>query len=83
MRITEFSSVPGSFASGFDGARGILMRNALFDFAIAVTMTTVFVVMLWGVQVGASAATAVRVKTGTYAVTSDHYMPIQRLQPVY
>ena len=59
------------------------MRNALFNFAIAVMMTTVFVVMFWGIQVGASAATVVRAKTGTYAVTSDHYMPIQRLQPVY
>jgi hypothetical protein len=59
------------------------MRNALFNFAIAVTMTTVFVVMFWGVQVGASAAAAARAKIGTYAVTSDHYMPIQRLQPVY
>jgi hypothetical protein len=59
------------------------MRNALFNFAIAVTMTTVFVVMFWGVQVGASAAATTGAKTGIYAVTSDHYMPIQRLQPVY
>ena len=59
------------------------MRNALFNFAIAVTMTTMFVVMFWGVQVGTSAAAATRAKTGTYAVTSDHYTPIQRLQPVY
>jgi hypothetical protein len=59
------------------------MRNALFNFAIAVTMTTVFVVMFWGLQVSASAAAATRAKTGTFAVTSDHYVPIQRLQPVY
>ena len=59
------------------------MRNALFNFVIAVTMTTVFVVMFWGGQVGAAATAAARAKTGTYAVTSDHYMPIQRLQPVY
>jgi hypothetical protein len=59
------------------------MRNALFNFAIAVTMTSVFVVMFWGVQVGAAATVAARAKTGTYAVTSDHYIPIHRLQPVY
>jgi hypothetical protein len=59
------------------------MRNALCNFAIAFTMSTVFVVMFWGVQVGAYAAAAVQAKTGTYAVTSDHYMPIQRLEPVY
>jgi hypothetical protein len=59
------------------------MRNALFNFAIAVTMTTVFVVMFWGVQVGAAATAAARAKTGTFAATSDYYMPIQRLQPVY
>jgi hypothetical protein len=59
------------------------MRKALFNFAIAVTMTTAFVVMFWGLQVGAFAAAATRAKTGTYAVTSDHYMPIQRLEPVY
>ena len=59
------------------------MRNALFNFAIAVTMTTVFVVMFWGVQLGAAATAATGAKTGAYAVTSDHYTPIQRLQPVY
>ena len=59
------------------------MRNALFNFAIAVTMTTVFVVMFWGVQVGAAATVAARAKAESYAVTSDHYMPFQRLQPVY
>ena len=60
------------------------MRNALFNFTIAVTMTAVFVVMFWGVQIGAAATAAARAKAGTYAaVTSDHYMPIQRLQPVY
>jgi hypothetical protein len=58
------------------------MRKALFNFAIAVTMTAVFVVMFWGVQVGAAATAATRAKAD-YAVPSDHYMPIQRLQPVY
>jgi hypothetical protein len=56
------------------------MRNAVFNFAIAVAMASVFVGMFW-VQVG-GAATTVRTKTGAYAViTSD--MSIQRLQPVY
>jgi hypothetical protein len=59
------------------------MRNALFNFAIAVTMTSVFVVMFWAGLAGTAASAAARAKTETYAVTSDHYMPIQRLQPVY
>jgi hypothetical protein len=60
------------------------MRNTLSNFAIAFTMSTVFVVMFWGIQVGAYAAAAAhQAKTGTYAVTSDPYMPIQRLEPVY
>ena len=57
------------------------MRNAVFNFAIAVAMSSVFVTM-FGLQVGAAATAAARTKTGAYAViTSD--MSIYRLQPVY
>ena len=57
------------------------MRNAVFNFAIAVMMTSVFVTMFW-VQVGGAATAAARTKTGGYVViTSD--MSIERLQPVY
>jgi len=56
------------------------MRNAVFNFAIAVAMTSVFVTM-FGLQVSAATAAA-RTKTGAYAaITSD--TSIQRLQPVY
>jgi hypothetical protein len=56
------------------------MRNAVFHFAIAVVMSTVFVAM-FGVQVGAATAAA-RTKAGAYAaIASD--LSIQRLQPVY
>jgi hypothetical protein len=57
------------------------MRNAVFNFAIAFAMSSVFVT-IFGVQVGAAAAAA-RMKTGAYAVMSGQHMSIQRLQPVY
>jgi len=57
------------------------MRNAVFNFAIAFAMSSVFVTM-FGVQVGAATAAA-RTKTGAYAVMSGQRMSIQRLQPVY
>jgi hypothetical protein len=57
------------------------MRNAVFNFAIAVAMSSVFVTM-FGVQVGAATAAA-RTKTGAHTVVSGQYMSIQRLQPVY
>jgi len=57
------------------------MRNAVFNFAIAFAMSSVFVTM-FGVQVGAATAAA-RMKTGAYAVMSGQHMSIQRLQPVY
>jgi hypothetical protein len=57
------------------------MHSILFKFAIAITMTSVFVVMFWAVQVGGAATAAARAKAGPYAaVTSGS---IQRLQPVY
>ena len=55
------------------------MRNTVFNFAIAVAMTSVFVTMFW-VQVGGAATAAARTKTGAYAVMSGQHM---RLQPVY
>jgi hypothetical protein len=56
------------------------MDNVRF-FAIAVAMTSVFVVMFWAVQVGGAATAAARAKAGPYAtVTSGS---TQRLQPVY
>jgi hypothetical protein len=58
------------------------MRNVLFNFAIAFTMTSVFVVLFWSVQIGAAVSATARAKTGTYAVASDQYLPI-KLQPVY
>jgi len=57
------------------------MRNAVFNFAVAVTMTSVFVTMFW-LQVGSVATAAARTKTETYAVITSG-MSIQRLQPVY
>jgi hypothetical protein len=57
------------------------MRNAVFNFAIAVAMTSVFVTMFW-LQVGSVATAAARTKMGTYAVITSG-MSIQRLQPVY
>ena len=57
------------------------MRNAVFNFAIAFAMSSVFVTM-FGVQVGAATAAA-RMKTGAYAVMSGQYASIQKLQPVY
>ena len=58
------------------------MRNAVFHFAIAVAMTSVFVTMFW-VQVGGAVTAAARTKTGVYAVMSGQHMSIQRLEPVY
>jgi hypothetical protein len=61
------------------------MRNILFNLAIAFTMTSVFVVMFWAVQVGdtVTAARAAGASAGTYAVSADQYMPIRSLEPVY
>ena len=57
------------------------MRNAVFNFAIAVAMTSVFVTMFW-LQVGSVATAAAPTKTGTYAVITSG-TSIQRLQQVY
>ena len=57
------------------------MRNAVFNFAVAVTMTSVFVTMFW-LQVGSVATAAAPTKTGTYAVITSG-TSIQRLQQVY
>ena len=57
------------------------MHHGVFNFAIAVAMSSLFVRM-FGVQVGAATAAA-RTKIGTHAVVSGQYVSIQRLQPVY
>jgi len=57
------------------------MHSILFEFAIAITMTSVFVVMFWAVQVGGAATAAARAKAGPYACGTSG--SIQRLQPGY
>jgi hypothetical protein len=59
------------------------MRNLITNFAIAATMTSLFVAML-GVQVGGIATAAIAAKTETtYAVSSNPYLPIQMIEPAY
>ena len=57
------------------------MRN-LFYTALAATMASLFVAMVWA-QVDGIATAFARAQMGTYAATPGPYLPIKSLQPVY
>ena len=57
------------------------MHN-LVNVTISATMASLFVVMFWA-QVGVIATAVARAKPETYAATSNPYLPIQMLEPVY
>ena len=60
------------------------MRNLFFNVAVAATMASLFVVIFWVAQAGAAeTVAAARVKTETYAVSSNSYLPIQLLESAY
>jgi hypothetical protein len=60
---------------------GISMRN-LINSAIGAAMTSLFAVMFWG-QVVLIATAVALAKTGTYAVASKPYLPMQMFEAVY
>ena len=88
IRITEILAVAGNPPSRVAGQlsspgekQGVPMRN-LINVAIAATMASLFVVMFWA-QVGVIATAVAQAKPETYAATSNPYLPIQMLEPVY
>jgi hypothetical protein len=64
------------------GDGGAIHMRRLITVAIAATMASLFVVMFWA-QVGVIATAVAQAKPETYAATSNPYLPIQMLEPVY
>ena len=63
--------------------QGAFHAKSFFNVVVAATMASLFVVIFWVAQVGAAATAAAAVKTETYAVSSNAYLPIQLLEFAY